>query len=114
LENLKADELVQMMQLFLSKGVAACQKGFERVTNEAKASLAEKKLLEDENHKLHEENERLKDQSRQLKEQSAKQQTAIGALKQDTLNGYEKCHTELKDMDTQYDAQQRMRILLLN
>jgi cell shape-determining protein MreC len=49
-----------MMQSFLSKGVAACQKGFERVANEAKASLEEKKLLEEENHKLHEENERLK------------------------------------------------------
>jgi hypothetical protein len=66
LDNLKADELLQMMQSFLSKGVAACQKGFERVANEAKASLEEKKLLEDENHKLREENERLKNQSCQL------------------------------------------------
>jgi hypothetical protein len=60
LENLKADELLQMMQSFLSKGVAACQKGFERVTNEAKASIEEKKLLEDENRKLRKENERLR------------------------------------------------------
>jgi hypothetical protein len=41
-----------MMQSFLSKGVVACQKGFERVSNEAKASLEEKRLLEDENRKL--------------------------------------------------------------
>jgi hypothetical protein len=49
-----------MMQSFLSKGVAACHKVFERVANEAKASLEEKKLLEEENCKLREENERLK------------------------------------------------------
>jgi polyhydroxyalkanoate synthesis regulator protein len=60
LENMKGGELLQMMQSFLSKGIAACQKGFERVANEAKASIEEKKLLEEENHKLHEENERLK------------------------------------------------------
>jgi hypothetical protein len=60
LENLKADELLQMMQSFLSKGIAACQKGFERVANEVKASLEEKKLLKDENHKLRKENERLR------------------------------------------------------
>jgi peptidoglycan hydrolase CwlO-like protein len=116
LENLKADELLQMMQSFLSRGVAACQKGFERVANEAKASLHEKKLLEDENRKLHEQNERLNNQSRQLKdqarsltEQSAKQQTAIDALKQElekSLQCYEECRTKLKDMVTQYDAQQ--------
>jgi hypothetical protein len=29
LESLRADELVQLMQSFLSKGVVACQKGFE-------------------------------------------------------------------------------------
>jgi hypothetical protein len=68
LENLKVDELVLMMQSFLSKGVAACQKGFERVANEAKASLEEKKLLDKENRKLWEEYERLKKQSRQLKD----------------------------------------------
>jgi hypothetical protein len=72
LESLRADELVQMMQSFLSKGVAACQKGFERVANEAKASLEEKRLLENENCKLWEENERLKDKSRQLKDQNTK------------------------------------------
>jgi peptidoglycan hydrolase CwlO-like protein len=79
-----------MMQSFLSKGVSACQKGFERFANEAKASIEEKKLLEDDNRKLREENERLKNQSRQLNnqvqslmEQSTKQQTAIDALKQE-------------------------------
>jgi hypothetical protein len=60
LESLTGDELLQMMQSFLSKGVAACHKVFERVANEAKASLEEKKLLEEENCKLREENERLK------------------------------------------------------
>jgi hypothetical protein len=52
LENLKGDELLQMMQSFLSKGVAACHKGFERVTSEARASLEDKKILEEENWKL--------------------------------------------------------------
>jgi hypothetical protein len=66
LESLKGDELLHMMQSFLSKGIAACHKGFERVANEAKASLEEKKLLEGENRKLREENKRLKNQSRQL------------------------------------------------
>jgi hypothetical protein len=61
LESLRADEPVQMMQSFLSKGVAARQKGFKRVANEAKMSLEEKRLLEDENHKQREENERLKE-----------------------------------------------------
>jgi uncharacterized phage infection (PIP) family protein YhgE len=109
LESLNAEELVKMMQYFLSKGVAACQKGFERVADEVKASLEEKKLLENENRKLREENERLKEQSRQLKDQSTKQQTAIDALKQELekiLQCYEECRTELKDMVTQYNAQQ--------
>jgi uncharacterized protein YlxW (UPF0749 family) len=103
LESLRADELVRMMQSFLSKGVASSQKGFERVANEAKASLEEKRLLENENHKLWEENERSKEQSRQLKDQSTKQQTAIDALKRElekSLQCYEECCTELKDMVT--------------
>jgi chromosome segregation ATPase len=105
-----------MMQSFLSKGVAACQKGFERVTNEAKASLEEKKLLEDENCKLREENKRLKNQSRQLNdqvqsltEQSTKQRTTINALKQElerSMQCYEECRTELKDMVTHYNVQE--------
>jgi predicted RNase H-like nuclease (RuvC/YqgF family) len=58
---------------------------------------------------LREKNERLKNQSRQLKDQSAKQKTTIDALKRElekSLQYYEKCRTELKDMVTQYDAQQ--------
>jgi cell shape-determining protein MreC len=55
-----------MMQSFLSKGIAACQKGFEWVASEAKASLEEKNFLEEQNRKLREENEKLKNQSRQL------------------------------------------------
>jgi cell division protein FtsB len=81
LENLNAEELVKMMQSFLSKGVAACQKGFERAANEAKVSLEKKKLLENENRKLREENEILREQSRQLNDQSTKQKTAIDSLK---------------------------------
>jgi hypothetical protein len=68
---------------FSLEGRCRLPKGFERVANEAKASLEEKRLLEDENRKLREENERLKEQSRQLKDQSTKQQTAIDALKQE-------------------------------
>jgi predicted nuclease with TOPRIM domain len=66
LENLKGDELLQMMQSFLLKGVATCQKTLERVASEAKVSLEEKNLLEEEPHKLREENEKLKNQSCQL------------------------------------------------
>jgi hypothetical protein len=43
------EDLMKMMRSFLSKGVAACQRGFEKVAEEAKASLEERKLLEDEN-----------------------------------------------------------------
>jgi hypothetical protein len=58
---------------------------------------------------LREENERLRNQSRQLKDQSAKQQIAIDALRQElekSLQCYEECRTELKDMFTLFDAQQ--------
>jgi cell shape-determining protein MreC len=61
LEGLSAEELMKMMLSFLSKGVAACQKGFEKVADEAKASLEERKLLENENRRLREENEKLKE-----------------------------------------------------
>jgi hypothetical protein len=37
---------------YLSKGVVACQKGFERAAAEAKTSLEKQKLLEDENRHL--------------------------------------------------------------
>jgi phage shock protein A len=109
LEGLNTEELMKLMRSFLSKCVAVCQRGFERVADEANASLEEKKLLENENRRLHEENEKLKEQSRQLKDQSMKWQTTIDALKQKlekSLQCYEECHTELKDMVTQYDAQQ--------
>jgi predicted nuclease with TOPRIM domain len=69
LENLKGDELLQMMQSFLSKGVAACQKGFKRVANEVRDYIEEKKLLEEQNRRLREENEKLKNQSPQLDDQ---------------------------------------------
>jgi peptidoglycan hydrolase CwlO-like protein len=79
-------------------------------------SLTEKNLLEEENRKLREENEKLKNQSHQLgnqvqslTDQCTKQKTAIDALKQDlekSLQCYEECRTELKDMVTQYDAQE--------
>jgi hypothetical protein len=58
LESLKGEELLQLMQSFLSKGVAACQKGFERIASQEKASLKDKILLEEENRKLSDENER--------------------------------------------------------
>jgi vacuolar-type H+-ATPase subunit I/STV1 len=109
LEGLNAEELMKMMRSFLSKGVAICQRGFERVADEAKASLEEKKILESENRILCEENEKLKEESHQLKDRSTKQQTAIDGLKQElekSLQCYEECRTELKDMVTQYDAQQ--------
>jgi ribosomal protein L16 Arg81 hydroxylase len=51
----------------------------------------------------------LKEQSHQLKDQGMKKQTTIDALKQElekSLRCYEECHTEFKDMVTQYDAQQ--------
>jgi peptidoglycan hydrolase CwlO-like protein len=80
-----------------------------------KTSLDEKALLEEENHKLREENEKLKSQSQQLTGQvqtltgqCSKQKTAIHALKQELeriLQCYEECRTKLKDMVTQYDAQ---------
>jgi peptidoglycan hydrolase CwlO-like protein len=116
LESLKGEKLLQLIQSFLSKGVTAYQKGFERIASDAKASLEDKKLMEEENRKLHDENEKLKDQSHQLSDQantltdqSAKQQSAIDALKQElekSIQCYEECHTELKDMVTQYDVQQ--------
>jgi hypothetical protein len=66
LEGLSAEDLMKTMRSFLSKGAVACQKGFERAAVEAKTSLEEKRLLEDENQRLREENEKLKRESRQL------------------------------------------------
>jgi DNA gyrase/topoisomerase IV subunit A len=109
LEGLSAKDLMKTMRSFLSKGVAACQRGFKKAVEEAKASLEERKLLEDENRRLREENEKLKQQSRHLADQSSKQRDAMDALKKELescLKCYEECRTELKDMVTQYDAQQ--------
>jgi hypothetical protein len=108
LEGLNADDLMKTVRAFLSKGVVACQKGFERAATEAKTSLEKRKLLEDENRRLREENEKLRQESRQLADQRAKQQDAMDALKKDlelSLKCYEECRTKLKDMVTQYDAQ---------
>jgi hypothetical protein len=60
LEDLSADDLMKTVRAYLSRGIVACQKGFERATSEAKASLDKQKLLEDENRRLKEENEKLK------------------------------------------------------
>jgi peptidoglycan hydrolase CwlO-like protein len=108
LEGLNADDLMKTVRAYLSKGVVACQKGFERAAAEAKTSLEKQKLLEDENRRLREENEKLKQESRLLVDQRAKQQDAMDALKKElelSLKWYEECRTELKDMVTQYDAQ---------
>jgi cell shape-determining protein MreC len=89
LESLKGEELLQLMQSFLSKGVAACQKGSEWITDKVKASFEEKKVLEEENRKLCKKNKRLKNQSCQLgnwvqtlTDQGTKQQAAIDALRE--------------------------------
>jgi uncharacterized protein YlxW (UPF0749 family) len=109
LGKLKHGRIDKNDAVLFSKGVAACQKGFEKAAEETRSSLEERKLLEDENRRLREENEKLKQQSRQLADQSSKQQTAIDALKKELescLKCYEECRIELKDMVTQYHAQQ--------
>jgi chromosome segregation ATPase len=105
-----------MMQSFLSKGIIAGQKGFEKLANEAKVSREEKILLEEENCKLREENERLKNHSQQLASQvrtltgkCPNQKTAMDALKQElekSMKCYEECRVELRDLVAQYNAQQ--------
>jgi hypothetical protein len=60
LEDLGADDLMKVVRTYLSRGIVACQKGFEKATSEAKTSLDKQKLLEDENRRLKEENEKLK------------------------------------------------------
>jgi hypothetical protein len=99
---------MKTVRAYLSRGIVACQKGFERATAEAKISLEKQKLLEDENRRLREENERLKQESRQLADQCTKQQDVKDALKKELelcLKCYEECRAELKDMVAQYDAQ---------
>jgi uncharacterized protein YlxW (UPF0749 family) len=90
LEGLNGNQLLRMMQSFLSKGIIAGQKGFEQLANEAKVSREEKILLEEENCKLRKENERLKNHSQQLASQvqtltrqCSNQKTAMDALKQE-------------------------------
>jgi chromosome segregation ATPase len=108
LEDLGADDLMKIVRAYLSRGIVACQKGFEKVSAEAKTSLDKQKFLEDENRRLREENEKLKRDARVQANQRAKQQEALDALKKElelSLKCYEECRKELKDMVTQYDAQ---------
>jgi DNA repair exonuclease SbcCD ATPase subunit len=106
LEGLSADDLMKTVRAYLSRGVVACPKGFERAAAEAKTSHEKQKLLEDENRRLKEENERLKQESRLQADQRTKQQEAMNALKELelSLKCYEECRAELKDMVTQYYA----------
>jgi hypothetical protein len=60
LEDLGADDLMKIVRAYLSRGIVACQKGFEKASAEAKTSLDKQKFLEDENRRLREENEKLK------------------------------------------------------
>jgi hypothetical protein len=39
LEDLGADDLMRIVRAYLSRGIVACQKGFEKATAEAKTSL---------------------------------------------------------------------------
>jgi hypothetical protein len=108
LEDLSVDDLMKIVRAYLSRGIVACQKGFERAAAEARTSLDKQKFLEDENRRLKEENEKLRQESRLQADQRAKQQEAMNALKKElelSLKCYEECRAELKDMVTQYDAQ---------
>jgi hypothetical protein len=108
LEDLSVDDLMKIVHTYLWRGIVACQEGFERAAAEARTSLDKQKFLEDENRRLKEENEKLKQESRLQADQRAKQQEAMNALKKElelSLKCYEECRAELKDMVTQYDAQ---------
>jgi hypothetical protein len=108
LEDLGADDLMKVVRAYLSRGIVACQKGFEKATSEAKTSLDKQKLLEDENRRLKEENEKLKHDACEQANHRAKQQEALDALKKElelSVKCYEECRQELKDMVVQYDAQ---------
>jgi hypothetical protein len=99
---------MKIVRTYLSRGIVACQKGFEKATSEAKASLDKQKLLEDENWRLKEENERLKRDACVQANQRVKQQEALDSLKKElelSLKCYEECRQELKDMVTQCDTQ---------
>jgi hypothetical protein len=108
LEDLGADDLMKVVRAYLSRGFVACQKGFEKVTSEAKTSLDKQKMLEEENRRLKEENERLKRDASEQANHRAKQQEVLDALKRElelSVKCYEECRQELKDMVVQYDAQ---------
>jgi hypothetical protein len=107
LEDLGAEDLIKIVRAYLSRGVVACQKGFEKAAAEAKTSLEKQKFLEDENRRLKEENEKLKRDACVQANQRVKQQEALDALKKElelSLKCYGECRQELKDMVTQYDA----------
>jgi hypothetical protein len=108
LEDLGVDDLMKVVRAYLSRGIVACQKGFEKATSEAKTSLEKQKLLEDENRRLKEENEKLKRDACVQANHRVKQQEALDTLKKELVLGvkcYEECRQELKDMVVQYDAQ---------
>jgi hypothetical protein len=99
---------MKIVRANLSKGIVACQKGFERATAKARTSLDKQKFLEEENRRLREENEKLRQESCLQADQHAKQREAMNALKKEielSLKCYEECRGELKNMVTQYDAQ---------
>jgi hypothetical protein len=64
---------MKIVRAYLSRGIVACKKGFERATVEARTSLDKQKFLEDENQRLKEENEKLKQESRLQADQRVKQ-----------------------------------------
>jgi hypothetical protein len=108
LEDSGADDLMKVVRAYLSRGIVACQKGFEKATSKAKASLDRQKMLEEENRRLKEENERLKRDASEQANHRVKQQEALDALKRElelSVKCYEECRQELKDMVVQYDAQ---------
>jgi hypothetical protein len=45
LEDLSADDLMKIVRAYLSRGIVACQKGFERAAVEARTSLDKQKFL---------------------------------------------------------------------
>jgi chromosome segregation ATPase len=79
-------------------------------SREEKLLLAhENQRLREENEKLKKENQRLAGQSQDLTVRCSKQKTAMDALKQElekSLQLYEECRTELRDMVDQLGASQ--------
>jgi hypothetical protein len=83
LEDLSADDLMKVVRAYLSRGIVACQKGFERAASEAKTSVDKQKVLEDENRRLREENEKLRRDADGWASQRVKHQEALDALKRE-------------------------------